>query len=410
MSTNLGRTDCRFCNGEVLLDEDRRTLSSRECTLVPRHLHHALVANATCARCEAKYVAWLETNMYAADFRDCPPRTATNFFRDLSHRTTMSDEPEELDLPMYVIDFVRRTWPTCLACGKRIFGSYGCQCPEPEPLRVVVKPLAPIPEWRKMPEIGEAITLYDLFHFSETGPSDHIEEEENQWASLRTLLEISYLESLADEVSRTLGDLYEHWIEVTLPPVGPRAYHGDDRNYHKTIEDIVNRAGLVIEADPFGLKGLEAFELKPETPIDGLAGPWVDPKGRYILQPHREEYHWLAAYCWAYSKLPPHWIHIMHGEVEAIRKGMEGSSTHWWASLEDMKLVRPIAYCERDLPLGLQVGGLFIVEGAAFVAEDKRGRRQFSAALENDSSVSPMILSPSDPIYDRATAAVGEPP
>jgi hypothetical protein len=410
VNVNLGRTDCRFCSREVLLDEEPRRLTSNETALLLEsqfgHLHRALVANATCSECSAEYVAWFETDTLCSLYSTTNfPLSATSFFRDLSHRSTMSDVPGEPDLPMYVIDHapVRRTWPTCLECGKRIFGNFGCQCPQPKPLWIVVKPFAIVPEWRKMPEMGEAITIYDLFHFSETGPLDHIDGDEGEWASLRTLLEISYLESLTNEVQTTLNDLREHWIEVMLPPVGPRAYSGDDRNYHKTIEDIVNRAGLVVEADPFGIKGVEALELTPETPIDGGAGPWVDPKSRYILQPHRKEDHWLAAYCWAYSKLPHHWIHIMQEEVEAFRRhatGTEGGSVHWWASLEDLKLVRPIAHCERDLPLGLQVDGLFIVDGDAFVAEDKREPRQFSPASEDDMDGSP--VAPSDSTYDGA--------
>jgi len=427
MTVNLGRTDCRFCGGEVLLDEEPRRLTAGEATLLPEHLRRALVANATCFECSAEYIAWFETDTLAR-LSDTPhsaesfPLSATSFFRDLSHRSTMTSEPGEADLPMHVIDQVRikRTWPTCLGCGKRIFEGRGCQCPEPEPLRIVVRPLLVIPEWRSSFEF--AITTYDLFVPLPT----EIVGDEDEWASLRTLLEISYLVSLEAEVRAIEEDLREHWIEVTLPPAGDCAYRGDDRHYHAFIESIVNRASLAVDAETL------KFELTPETPLDGGAGPWVNPKSRYILQPSRDEYHWMAAFAWAYSKLPHHWIHIMQEQVEAFRgrRGSEGTSAYiplpvgtappsptappvtneppqdgtgiqgdqatterWWVSFEDLKLVRPIAYCERDLPLGFQIGGLFIVDGAAFVTEDKRAPRM----IKNDEAPPQSSLDPEPP-------------
>src|SRR5271166_2611543 len=384
MSVNLGRTDCRFCDGEVLLDEEPRRLKVGEVALLPEHLRRAVIANATCFECEAKYVAWLPSATQsvatdtlsgsapsAADF----PLSATSFFRDLSHRSTMTSEPAEPDLPMHVIDqiHIKRTWPTCLGCGKRIFRDHGCQCPEPEPLRVVVRPLLVIPEWRS--SVNFALTTYDLFV---SIPAEVVGDEQ-EWATLRTLLEISHLVSLEEEVRAIEEDQREHWISVPLPPSGARAYEGDDRNYHKVIESIVNRAGLVVEAETL------MTELTPETPIDGGAGSWIDPKSAYILQPHRDEYHWLAAFCWAYSKLPHHWIHIMQEQVNAYREGRKiDQADRWWASLEGDKLVRPIAYCERDLPLGIQIGGLYIIDGAAFVAEDKRAPRVITANVTED--------------------------
>lgn len=410
MAVNLGRTDCRFCGGEVLLDEEPRRLKEGEVMLLPEHLRHARIANATCFECSAEYVAWFDalrdTRRGETDtLRDTPsgrrqfPLSATSLFRDLSHRSTMSSEPGEADLPMHVIDSVRikRTWPTCLVCKKRIFESRGCQCPEPQPLEIVVHPLLVVPEWRSHAGSTDfAITTYDLF----VVPFADIVGDEHEWASLRALIEISYLVSLEEEVRVIDADLREHWISVSLPPTGARAYEGDDRNYHRTIENIVNRAGLVVEA--------EMFELGPETPIDGGAGPWIDPKSAYILQPHRDEYHWLAAFCWAYSKLPHHWIHIMQEQVNAYRgKKNEGqaiaaTTERWWASLEDNKLVRPIAYCERDLPLGIQIGGLYIMDGAAFVAEDKRAPRAITPRVIEIDSDDDAKTPPPDPAYDGA--------
>ena len=383
---NLERTDCRFCSGEVLLDEEPRLLKAIEYLLLPEHLRHALVANATCVECCAEYVAWFETDW--TNTLGGPPRSATNMFRDLSHRSTMSSEPGEPDLPVHVIDFIRirRTWPTCLECGKRIFEGYGCQCPEPQLFRVVVRPLLVIPEWRSS---GSAITTYDLF----VPPPVLDEGDEHEWTALRTLIENSYLVGLEEEVRIIQKDLADHYIEVPLLPTGDRAYRGDDRDYHRLVEEIVNRATLVVEAETL------QFELSPETPIDGGAGPGVDPKRGYILQPHQKQYHWLAAFCWAYSKLPHHWIHIMQEQVNAYREGRKtGQPDRWWVSLEDDKLTRPVAYFERDLPLGMQVGDLYIADGASFVAEDKRVPRLITARVIEIDEEEP---TPSDPTCDR---------
>ncbi len=369
MAVNLGCTSCLFCGSEVLLDEEARRVTPREAALLPRHLHRARVADATCSECEAQYVAWFQT-----DGLNGPPGLSSEFFRDLSHRSTMSDVPDEVDLPMFVIDrvCVRRTWPTCLACGKRVYGSYGCQCDEPQPLRVVVRPLLVVPEWRNS---EFAATTYDLF----VPPPVEAAGDDGEWASLRGLIEISYLVSLSEEVQAILQDLREHYIEVALPPAGDRAYQGDDRRYHEFIEGIVNRASLVVESESL------MTELTPETPIDGGAGLWLDPKNTYVLQALRKTEHWLAAFSWAYSKLPHHWIHIMQEQVNAYRgQRSDGQESHvtterWWVSLEENKLARPIAYFERNLPLGLQIGGLYIADGAAFVAEDKRKPRAIAS-------------------------------
>jgi hypothetical protein len=239
-----------------------------------------------------------ETDARAVIPPNALPLAATNFFRDLSYRSTMSSDPGESDLPLHAIDFVRvkRTWPTCLECGKRIFKNSGCRCLESRPLRVVVRPLLVIPEWR---DSGSAITAYDLFV---AAPTLDIGDE-HEWAVLRGLIENAYLEILEEEVSAADKDRADHHIEVSLLPGG--VYSGDDRRYHDAIEELVNRASLVVSAESM------MSELTPETPIDGGAGLWVDPNRRRIMQPHLDGYHWLAAFVWAYSDLPHHLIHVM---------------------------------------------------------------------------------------------------
>ncbi|MHB8107910.1 MAG: hypothetical protein ACYDH4_10880 [Candidatus Cryosericum sp.] len=138
MSRNLGQTCCRFCFGDVVLEEEPRPIVREECGAydydsTTQYSHRgALVANAHCEDCEAEYLALV-------DMSACPGYGTSGYFKrdpdveffDLSFRSTFNDEPGAKDLPKYKISRppVRSPWPTCSTCGERIYLCYGCQCP-----------------------------------------------------------------------------------------------------------------------------------------------------------------------------------------------------------------------------------------------------------------------------------------
>ena len=100
MSRNLCRTDCYFCEGVVLLQEEPRKIRSDDCGAYFDEYDGMIVANAECGDCEAKYLAWV--------YRHPPiPPDWDGEFYDLSFRFTFNDEPGEDDLPRYKIEVKR---------------------------------------------------------------------------------------------------------------------------------------------------------------------------------------------------------------------------------------------------------------------------------------------------------------
>jgi hypothetical protein len=139
MSRNLGRTDCYFCHGEVVLVEPERLITRDDCGGYYDDrgggyaYAGAIVASAECKTCLAKYLAWI--NMTACKGYGSHPyfeRSKDAPFFDLSFRSTFNDEPGEEDLPEHTVKMVPvlGSWPRCAACKKRIYHCYGCQCPE----------------------------------------------------------------------------------------------------------------------------------------------------------------------------------------------------------------------------------------------------------------------------------------
>jgi hypothetical protein len=157
VSRNLGSTWCHFCTGAVALDELPRLIKREEAGAYYATGSDGygyiggLFANATCAICGAKYLAWV-------DLSGCPGYGRSGFSRwgaggllffDLSHRRAFNDEPDEQDLPDWKIEQValsadqcsqldalagtimrRRPWPRCEATGRKVYSVYGCPCPE----------------------------------------------------------------------------------------------------------------------------------------------------------------------------------------------------------------------------------------------------------------------------------------
>lgn len=82
MSSNLGRTDCPYCNSDVIV------------TGVPkiRGYYHVVAADAECSVCKAQYAAWV------GDRNGTRPEKELTF-HDLSFRSTFNDEPGEADKP-----------------------------------------------------------------------------------------------------------------------------------------------------------------------------------------------------------------------------------------------------------------------------------------------------------------------
>jgi hypothetical protein len=86
MSRNLASTSCDFCTEEVRLVEEPRPLAPADAGVYYTAFAGLTVANAECATCKAKYLAWIRVEV------DRP-------FFDLSFRSTFNDEPGEADKP-----------------------------------------------------------------------------------------------------------------------------------------------------------------------------------------------------------------------------------------------------------------------------------------------------------------------
>ncbi len=138
MSRNLGEISCTFCYGKVTLDESPRPITREECagyydTREGYGYAGAIVANATCEDCKAKYLAHV-------DFSACTGYGSHSYFHkrddqpffDLSHRSTFNDEPYPDDMPDEIIVrktiiAERRPWPRCAGCGEKAL----CKNPKP---------------------------------------------------------------------------------------------------------------------------------------------------------------------------------------------------------------------------------------------------------------------------------------
>lgn len=103
MSRNLCRTDCYFCNDDVVLVEEPRDITEKEAGAHYETYKGMLVANAECPSCLAKYLAWV--NEFRCNAK--PRHVEWGKFFDLSFRSTFNDEPGKDDLPKYEIQLVR---------------------------------------------------------------------------------------------------------------------------------------------------------------------------------------------------------------------------------------------------------------------------------------------------------------
>lgn len=138
MARNLMRTNCDFCDGEVVLTEEPRLITREDCGIYyDTHDGYGnagmIVAFAECKDCEAKYLARIDGSACAGyGLHDYYRRRTDAPFFDLSFRQSFNDEPGSDDLPVYEIEVVRvrKPNPICSKCGKRVYRAYGCQCPK----------------------------------------------------------------------------------------------------------------------------------------------------------------------------------------------------------------------------------------------------------------------------------------
>lgn len=90
MSRNLATTCCHRCRApSVCLDEEPRLITEAEAGC---HFYEYLgmkVAHATCPRCQARYLAWVQPSCWVCD---------AGYFA-LSYRSTFNNEPGLDDLP-----------------------------------------------------------------------------------------------------------------------------------------------------------------------------------------------------------------------------------------------------------------------------------------------------------------------
>ena len=104
MSRNLCMTHCNDCPApRVFLVEPPRLATEDDCGRYYKNHVGLLVANAECALCGAKYLAWV-------DDRECDNgRYGSRFdaereYYDLSYRSTFNDEPGPDDLPRFEVE------------------------------------------------------------------------------------------------------------------------------------------------------------------------------------------------------------------------------------------------------------------------------------------------------------------
>jgi len=102
MARNLGRTDCAQCGyPKMRLEEPARLITKKEAGRFERaHTVTLVVANAVCPVCKTRYVAWVDRNVDRE--RWIKPGKKTQYYVDLSYRSTFDDEPGEKDIPYRV--------------------------------------------------------------------------------------------------------------------------------------------------------------------------------------------------------------------------------------------------------------------------------------------------------------------
>jgi hypothetical protein len=121
VSRNLCQTNCRYCGGEVALDEAPRGITRKDCGVYIDEYEGMLVANASCEDCKGKYLAWCSTAPKHRGWGDA--RLNERGFHDLSYRSTFNDEDGPEDWPLYRVRVlrVREPLPVCKKCGHRMF-------------------------------------------------------------------------------------------------------------------------------------------------------------------------------------------------------------------------------------------------------------------------------------------------
>ncbi len=102
MSRNLCQTECGQCGIDaVRLVEDPRLLTEEDAGVYHASYRYLVVANAECALCGAKYLAWVSgtpgLSHNLLDFEGTAPESR---FRDLSYRSTFNDEAGPDDMPV----------------------------------------------------------------------------------------------------------------------------------------------------------------------------------------------------------------------------------------------------------------------------------------------------------------------
>jgi hypothetical protein len=127
MSRNLSTRCCYFCGGAVTLEEEPRSLTKKEAGVYWERrdgysYQGAIMANACCEDCNAKYLAWI-------DLSQCPGYQQYPYFHtlsegekffDLSFRHSFNDEPDPEDMPDFIIEAKTQRvlvnkgpWPLC---------------------------------------------------------------------------------------------------------------------------------------------------------------------------------------------------------------------------------------------------------------------------------------------------------
>lgn len=95
MSRNLAMTCCDRCRApSVRLDEAPRLITVAEAGPYYNEYRSLKVANATCPRCQAQYLAWVSGLPHYYCWVD-----PDDGYFDLSYRSTFNDEPGLDDLP-----------------------------------------------------------------------------------------------------------------------------------------------------------------------------------------------------------------------------------------------------------------------------------------------------------------------
>ena len=104
MSRNLGRRDFYFCGGPVEHEEPPRPITRAEVGGYFSEYEGMLVANAHCAWCVAKYLAWVHGRSDWTIGHLAPRnRREDDLHVDLSFRASFNDEPARDDLPEYEV-------------------------------------------------------------------------------------------------------------------------------------------------------------------------------------------------------------------------------------------------------------------------------------------------------------------